>query len=96
MKAIVVHEYGPTNVLKLEEIPIPVPAASAGPWDALVRTGRSGVPQTLPLTPGSDICGSIHIRAPGVTEFSDGEDVYGATNPSFTIARKPGKIVLRV
>ena len=112
MKAIVVHEYGSPDVLKLEDIPIPVPgagevlvrvrAAGVGPWDALVRTGDSGIPQKLPLTPGSDICGSVHVRGPGVTAFSDGEDVFGATNPSFTggyaqyavasagmIARKP-------
>lgn len=112
MKAIVVHHYGSPDVLKLEDIPIPVPgagevlvrvrAAGVGPWDALVRTGDSGIPQKLPLTPGSDICGSIHVRGPGVTAFSDGEDVFGATNPSFTggyaqyavaragtIARKP-------
>ena len=94
MKAIVVHEYGSPDVLKLEDIPIPVPgagevlvrvrAAGVGPWDALVRTGSSGVPQKLPLTPGSDVCGSVHVRGPGVTAFSDGEDVFGATNPSFT------------
>ena len=94
MKAIVVHHYGSPDVLKLEDIPIPVPgagevlvrvrAAGVGPWDALVRTGDSGIPQKLPLTPGSDICGSIHVRGPGVTAFSDGEDVFGATNPSFT------------
>jgi NADPH:quinone reductase-like Zn-dependent oxidoreductase len=94
MKAIVVHEYGSPDVLKLEDIPIPVPgagemlvrvrAAGVGPWDALVRTGSSGIPQKLPLTPGSDICGSVHVRGPGVTAFSDGEDVFGATNPSFT------------
>jgi NADPH:quinone reductase-like Zn-dependent oxidoreductase len=112
MKAIVVHQYGSPDVLKLEDIPIPVPgagevlvrvrAAGVGPWDALVRTGSSGIPQKLPLTPGSDICGSVHVRGPGVTAFSDGEDVFGATNPSFTggyaryavasagmIARKP-------
>jgi NADPH:quinone reductase-like Zn-dependent oxidoreductase len=94
MKAIVVHEYGSPDVLKLEDIPIPVPgagevlvrvrAAGVGPWDALVRTGSSGIPQKLPLTPGSDVCGSVHVRRPGVTAFSDGEDVFGATNPSFT------------
>ncbi len=94
MKAIVVHEYGSPDVLKLEDVPIPVPgagevlvrvtAAGVGPWDALVRTGRSGTPQTLPLTPGSDICGTVHVCGPGVTLFSDGERVFGTTNPSFT------------
>jgi NADPH:quinone reductase-like Zn-dependent oxidoreductase len=94
MKAIVVHDYGPPDVLMLEEVPIPVPgagevlvqvrAAGVGPWDALVRTGTSGIPQKLPLTPGSDICGSVHVCGPGVTQLSNGDDVFGATNPSFT------------
>jgi NADPH:quinone reductase-like Zn-dependent oxidoreductase len=94
MKAIVVHEYGSPDVLKLEDIPIPVPvagevlvrvrAAGVGPWDALVRAGASGMPQTLPLTPGSDICGSVHACGPGVTAFRVGDDVFGTTNPQFT------------
>ena len=94
MKAIVVHEYGSPDVLKLEDIPIPVPgagevlvrvrAAGVGPGMRSYAPASSGVPQKLPLTPGSDICGSIHVRGPGVTAFSDGEDVFGATNPSFT------------
>jgi NADPH:quinone reductase-like Zn-dependent oxidoreductase len=112
MKAIVVHEYGSPDVLTLEAVPIPVPgpgevlvhvrAAGVGPWDALVRTGRSGLAQSLPLTPGSDICGAVHVRGPGVTAWVEGEHVFGVTNPSFTggyaqfaiarigmIARKP-------
>lgn len=64
---------------------MPVPAAGAalvrvcaagvGPWDALVRSGRSGVPQTLPLTPGACIAGVLEAT---------GEAVYGLTNPTFT------------
>jgi NADPH:quinone reductase-like Zn-dependent oxidoreductase len=57
MKAIVVHEYGSPDVL------VSVRAAGVGPWDALVRTGTGGLAQSLPVTPGSDICGSIHARS---------------------------------
>ncbi|HEY2474359.1 MAG TPA: NADP-dependent oxidoreductase, partial [Candidatus Cybelea sp.] len=85
MKAIVVHRYGGPEVLQLEDVPIPqagpgqllvrVCAAGVGPWDALIRTGSSGLPQKLPLTPGSDIAGIVE---------STGEEIYGVTNPSFT------------
>jgi NADPH:quinone reductase-like Zn-dependent oxidoreductase len=85
MKAIVIHSFGSIEELKLEDVPIPKPgpdqvlvrvrAAGVGPWDALVRTGKSGLPQPLPLTPGSDIAGIVE---------GTGEEVFGVTNPSFT------------
>lgn len=85
MKAIVIHRYDGPEVLELEDVPTPqagpgqalvrVCAAGVGPWDALIRTGRSGLAQTLPLTPGSDIAGVVE---------GTGEAMYGLTNPSFT------------
>jgi NADPH:quinone reductase-like Zn-dependent oxidoreductase len=85
MKAIVIHNFGGIDELQLEEVPIPKPGpgqvlvhvreAGVGPWDALVRTGQSGLPQPLPLTPGSDIGGVVE---------GTGEEIYGVTNPSFT------------
>jgi NADPH:quinone reductase-like Zn-dependent oxidoreductase len=61
-----------------------VKAAGVGPWDALVREGRSGVPQTLPLTLGSDIAGIVDAIGANVSGFDVGEEVYGVTNPQFT------------
>ena len=85
MKAIVIHNFGGIEELRLEEVPVPQPgpdevlvhvrAAGVGPWDALVRTGQSGLPQPLPLTPGSDIAGTVE---------GTGEEIFGATNTSFT------------
>ncbi|MGB8625162.1 MAG: NADP-dependent oxidoreductase [Candidatus Cybelea sp.] len=85
MKAIAIHNFGGIEELRLEEVPIPQPApdqvlvhvraAGVGPWDALVRTGQSGLPQPLPLTPGSDIAGTVE---------GSGEEIFGVTNPSFT------------
>jgi NADPH:quinone reductase-like Zn-dependent oxidoreductase len=85
MKAIVIHNFGGIEELQLEEVPVPHPgpdevlvhirAAGVGPWDALVRTGQSGLPQPLPLTPGSDIAGTVE---------GSGEEIFGVTNPSFT------------
>jgi NADPH:quinone reductase-like Zn-dependent oxidoreductase len=85
MKAIVIHNFGGIDELQLEDVPIPKPgpgqvlvhvrAAGVGPWDALVRTGQSGLPQPLPLTPGSDVAGVVE---------GTGEEIFGVTNPSFT------------
>src|ERR1700722_17344661 len=81
MKAIVIHNFGGIDELQLEEVPIPKPGpgqvlvhvreAGVGPWDALVRTGQSGMPQPLPLTPGSDIGGVVE---------GTGEEIYGVTS----------------
>lgn len=66
------------------QLRVRVSAAGVGPWDALVREGRSGVPQTLPLTPGSDIAGTVDAIGAGVSGFSIGDEVYGLTNDHFT------------
>lgn len=106
MLAVRVHRFGGPEELVLERVDIPKPqpgealvrvmAAGVGPWDALVRTDHSGLPQTLPVTPGSDIAGVVEAT---------GEAVFGLTNPSFSggyaeyavaecssIARKPASL----
>lgn len=112
MRAARILEYGPPSVIQLVDVDRPEPAsgqlrvrvkaAGVGPWDALVREGHSGVPQTLPLTLGSDIAGTVDALGPDVSGFSVGDEVYGLTNEHFTggyaeyslasassIARKP-------
>jgi NADPH:quinone reductase-like Zn-dependent oxidoreductase len=94
MIAARVHRYGGPDQLVLEEIPRPVAAenqaiirvcaAGVGPWDALVRTGTSGLPQSLPLTPGSDIAGIVEEVGDGASPLQRGDAIFGATNPSFT------------
>lgn len=71
MQAIRVHQFGGLDSLVLEDVPRPSPgegevllrvkAAGVGPWDALVRSGRSVLPQPLPLTPGSDVDRPLRI-----------------------------------
>ena len=74
-----------------------------GNWDALVRTGTSGLPQSLPLTLGAEVSGVVERVGANVTEFHQG--VFGVTNASFvggyadyavasvkTIAKKPSKL----
>jgi len=83
MKAWQVHEFGPPDVMKFEELPRPAP----GPGEVLVKVAAAGVgsalPQPLPLTPGSDLSGEIVEVRPGVSGLSAAEPVYGVTNSRF-------------
>ena len=94
MHAIRVHDFGGLDALVEEDVPQPAPgnsevllhvkAAGVGPWDAVIRSGRSVVPQPLPLTPGSDVAGLVDSVGPGVPQFKAGDAVFGATNGRFT------------
>jgi NADPH:quinone reductase-like Zn-dependent oxidoreductase len=94
MQAIRVHHFGGLDSLVAEDVPRPTPgdgevllrvkAAGVGPWDAWIRSGRSVLPQPLPLTLGSDVAGIVEHVGPGVVHFSAGDGVFGATNGQFT------------
>jgi len=94
MKAVRVHKFGPPEVIALEDVPKPEPrngevvvqvkAAGIGPWDALIRSGKSALPQPLPLILGSDLSGVIDSIGPGVEQFKVGDEVFGVTNERFT------------
>jgi len=93
MKAVRVHKFGPPEVIALEDVPKPEPrngevlvqvkAAGIGPWDALIRSGKSALPQPLPLVLGSDLSGVIDSIGPGVEPFKVGDEVFGVTNERF-------------
>jgi NADPH:quinone reductase-like Zn-dependent oxidoreductase len=93
MKAARVQRFGPPDVINIEAIPLPVPeagevlvrvsAAGVGPWDAWIREGQSKVSPPLPLTLGSDLCGTIEAVGADVSHFKPGDWVYGVTNPQF-------------
>ena len=88
-----VHEFGPPDVMKLEQVVRPNPgpgevlvkveAAGVGPWDGWIRAGKSALPQPLPLTLGSDLSGEIVAVGSGVSDLRRGDQVYGVTNPQF-------------
>ena len=86
MKAIVIREFGPPGVMKLEEVPTPEP----GPGEVLikvhavsvnrtldtkVRAGKYARPVTLPLVPGVDPSGVIVKLGAGVTHRNVGDRV---------------------
>ncbi len=88
MKAIRVREFGGPEVLRLEEVPTPKPAAgqvlvriyAAGvnPYDTNMRAGTYAVKPPLPYTPGSDAAGVIEAVGDGVKKVKKGDRVYTA------------------
>lgn len=96
MKAIVVHEYGEPEVMKLEEAETPWPgdgqvlvkieAAGVNPVDTYLRTGIHAHAPELPYTPGKDGAGTIKSVGEGVSRFKPGDRVYTAGCISGTYA----------
>jgi len=97
MKAIVVHEFGGPEVLKLEDVPTPKPAAgqalvrihAAGvnPYDTYMRAGTYAQKPPLPYTPGSDGAGVIEAVGAGVKRVKRGDRVYTAKTLSGAYAQ---------
>jgi NADPH:quinone reductase-like Zn-dependent oxidoreductase len=81
------HEYGTSEVLRVEEAPVPTPkagevrirvhAAGVNPIDWKVRSGRlqKNYPVPLPYIPGRDISGTIDALGSGVTGWKIGDAV---------------------
>src|SRR5262245_57970866 len=90
MKAIVIHEFGPPNVMKYQEWPDPVPregevrikvhAATVNRvLDVSVRAGKEGARgPVLPLIPGVDCAGVVDAVGAGVRRWQKGMRVAAA------------------
>lgn len=93
MKAGRIHHFGPPNAILIDEIARPAPqdgelvvqvaAAGVGPWDALIREGKSAVQLSLPIILGSDLAGIVDSVGTGVIQFKPGDKVFGVTNKQF-------------
>src|SRR4051794_26247716 len=89
MRAVVLHEYGPPEVLAVEEVakPEPIPtegqvrvhAAGVNPVDFKTRAGKgvAGLLGGPPVCLGWDVAGVVSEVPSGVTRFKVGEEVFG-------------------
>jgi len=93
MKAIRIHEFGGPEVMQLEEVLQPVPAAdeilvkmyasSVNPADYIIRSGGNELLRPLlklPLGLGLDAAGIVEELGNEVTGFKPGDKVYGVPN----------------
>ncbi len=97
MKAIRVHAFGEPEVMKLEEVPDPTPAAGevvvrlaaigVNPVETYIRKGIYG-PRPFPFTPGSDGAGVVESVGAGVSRIRIGQRVYTAGAKGGTYAEK--------
>ncbi len=98
MKAIRVNEFGPPEVMRLEEVPDPSPgagqvvvkvaAAGVNPVDTYIRSGVYRPDLKLPYTPGQDGAGVISAVGPDVSHRRVGQRVYVARSISGTYAEQ--------
>ena len=85
MRAVVITSPGGPEVLRLEEVPDPVPgtgevlvevsAAGVNPADALQRMGSYPPPPGAPPYPGLECSGRISVLGPEVTGWQAGDEV---------------------
>lgn len=89
MKAAQISEYGDPDVIKINDVNMPVLnsdqvlievySAALNPWDSKVRSGatQSFMPLDLPVTLGGDLAGVVAETGSNVSDFSVGDRVYG-------------------
>ncbi|NMO50395.1 NADP-dependent oxidoreductase [Actinoplanes sp. TBRC 11911] len=87
MKAVRIHEYGDVDVLRIEEVPQPVPgpgevlvrvaATTFNPVDARFRAGAMAafIPPAFPYTPGMELSGTVVLAGTGVPDHEVGSRV---------------------
>lgn len=86
MRAVQVRQCGDPEVMRVENLPDPVPganqavvrvyAAGVNPVDTYIRSGSQGYAPQLPYTPGSNAAGVVEAVGTGITGFVPGDRVY--------------------
>ena len=93
VRAVVYDRYGPPDVLRVEDVPVPTPSTgqvrvevvatsvNLSDWECLRGSPAyariGGLRFPARRTLGSDIAGVVHAVGPGVTGFRPGDEVYG-------------------
>src|SRR5262249_31050754 len=90
MRAIVVHQFGNPDVMRLEEITTLMPsptqalvrvrAAGVNPVDTYIRSGNYALKPPLPYTPGNDGAGVVEAVGAEGRSFKPGDRVYIAND----------------
>jgi NADPH2:quinone reductase len=85
---MVVTQFGPPEVLKLQEMPRPklepqdlfveVHAAALNPVDFKIRRGAFREGRALPFVPGYDVSGVVREMGPAAQGFKIGDEVYAS------------------
>ncbi len=98
MKAIHVHEFGPPEIMLLEELQDPKPdagqvvikihAVGVNPVDVYIRSGDYSPRPELPYTPGMDAAGVVETVGKGVKRVAAGDRVYVGRTLSGSYAEK--------
>ena len=95
MKAVVLHEYGGPEELKLEDMPDPVAKAdevlvrvtgvSINPVDWKMRSGEAQqrFPVQFPGVLGRDVSGIVHALGDDVTGFKPGDKVFALAHETY-------------
>src|SRR5688572_2078103 len=96
MRAVVVREFGPSSVLRVEEVAdlrpgpgdviVRVRAVGVNPVETYLRAGTHTRLPRLPWTPGTDAAGVVAGVGEGVTRFHEGDRVYTAGSVTGTYA----------
>ncbi len=89
MRAIMVKQFGPADVMQVGEAGLPEPgrdeilvrvlAAGVGPWNVELRSG--GWSDPLPYIPGAEFAGLVVGETGADAGFDDGAPVYGWPGP---------------
>ncbi len=104
VKTILVHEFGPPEVMQLEEVEdlrpranqvvVRVKAAGVNPMDTYVRSGGYATMPSLPYTPGIEAAGIVEKVGEDVKNVSVGTRVY--TSGIFSLSSYAEQIVCEV